>query len=75
MVCVYVELAQTIPGCLGSRLSGGGFGGITIHLVKADAKDTYMNAIREAYKLQTGVEPQILACEIGQGARAIKLEK
>lgn len=70
-----VELAQTIPGCLGARLSGGGFGGITIHLVKADAKDTYMNAIREAYKLQTGVEPQILACEIGQGARAIKLEK
>lgn len=68
-----VELAKTIPGCLGARLSGGGFGGITIHLVRKDAKDSYMNTIREAYKLQTGVEPQILACEIGRGARAEKI--
>ena len=68
-----VELAKTIPGCLGARLSGGGFGGITIHLVHESAKDNYMKAIREAYKLQTNVDPQILACEVGQGARAVKL--
>ena len=70
-----VELAKSIPGCLGARLSGGGFGGITIHLVREADKDAYMQAIREAYKLQTNVEPQVLACEIGQGARAMKLEK
>ena len=70
-----VELAKTIPGCLGARLSGGGFGGITIHLVKEADKDAYMKTIRQAYKLQTDIEPQVIACEIGQGARAIKLEK
>lgn len=68
-----VELANTVPGCLGARLSGGGFGGITIHLVKETDKDAYMSAIRQAYKLQTNTDPQILACEIGEGARAVKL--
>lgn len=67
------ELAHNIPGCFGARLSGGGFGGITIHLVRAGEQEKYMKLIREAYKLQTNVEPQLLACEIGQGARAIKL--
>ena len=68
-----VELANSIPGCMGARLSGGGFGGITIHLVRNDCKQSYMDALREAYKLRTNVEPQILACEIGQGARSVKL--
>ena len=68
-----VELARTIPGCIGARLSGGGFGGITIHLVKKSNQDAYMSAIRQAYKLQTGVDPQVISCEIGQGARAVKL--
>lgn len=68
-----VELARTIPGCLGARLSGGGFGGITIHLVRKADKEAYMSAIRQAYKLQTNVDPQILACDIGSGAKAIKL--
>ena len=68
-----VELAGTVPGCIGARLSGGGFGGITVHLVRKSNKDAYMSAIRQAYKLQTGVDPQIIACEIGQGARAVKL--
>jgi galactokinase len=70
-----VGLGKSIPGCLGARLSGGGFGGITIHLIHESVKDKYMLLLREAYKLQTGVEPQILACEIGQGAQAFKLEK
>ncbi len=68
-----VELAKTVPGCLGARLSGGGFGGISIHLVRESDKDSYMSAVRQAYKLQTNTDPQILACEIGQGACAVKL--
>jgi galactokinase len=63
-----VELAKSIPGCLGARLSGGGFGGISIHLVEEEQADTYGKRLAAAFKLQTGDEPQIIKCAIGQGA-------
>ena len=34
-----VDIARRLPGAIGARLSGGGFGGITVHLVKADTAD------------------------------------
>ena len=63
-----VELAKSIPGCLGARLSGGGFGGISIHLVEEAQADTYAERLSTAFKLQTGDEPQIIKCAIGDGA-------
>lgn len=68
-----VELAKTIPGCLGARLSGGGFGGISIHLVEEAQADTYGERLATAFKLQTGDEPQIIKCAIGQGATVEKI--
>ena len=68
-----VELAQSIPGCLGARLSGGGFGGITIHLVKTELVDSYCNRIATAFKLQTGKETEIIQCAIGDGANVTVL--
>ena len=47
-----VELARSIPDCLGARLSGGGFGGITIHLVKETQADTYAKRLATAFKLR-----------------------
>jgi galactokinase len=49
-------------------LSGGGFGGISIHLVEEEQADTYGKRLAAAFKLQTGDEPQIIKCAIGQGA-------
>lgn len=66
-----IDLAKTIPGCLGARLSGGGFGGISIHFVEAAAAEEYARRIRQAYRIARGVEPETIICEIGQGARAI----
>jgi galactokinase len=63
-----VEQAKSIPGCLGARLSGGGFGGISIHLVKVEEADTYCERIAAAFKLQTGIETEIIQCAIGDGA-------
>ncbi len=63
-----VELAKSIPGCLGARLSGGGFGGITIHLVDASEAGNYCERLETAYKLQTGKEIQTIECAIGPGA-------
>lgn len=65
-----VELAKTIPGALGARLSGGGFGGITIHLVKNEDAETYAKQVQAAYKIQTGIEPEYIICNIGAGASA-----
>jgi galactokinase len=63
-----VEQAQTIPGCFGARLSGGGFGGITIHLVQADLADSYCKRLAMAFKLQVGKDTEIIQCAIGDGA-------
>ena len=63
-----VELAQSVPGCLGARLSGGGFGGITVHLVKSDAAEEYARRVTAAYKLRTGISAEYIICAIGNGA-------
>jgi len=63
-----VELAHSIPGCAGARLSGGGFGGISIHMVKEDAAQEYCARLKTAYKLQTGKTAETIVCSIGDGA-------
>ena len=68
-----VELAQTVPGCLGARLSGGGFGGITIHLVEAGAAEEYAKRVSAAYQNKTGVAAEYIICNIGDGAKLIEL--
>ena len=64
-----VEIAKSLPGCAGARLSGGGFGGISIHLVQSDMTAEYGRRLAEAYRLQTGKEIDVLVCSIGDGAR------
>jgi galactokinase len=68
-----VELSRSIPGCVGARLSGGGFGGISIHIVKKDMSERYKERIATAFKLQTGVEPQTFICGVGDGAHILDI--
>ncbi len=68
-----VELSKSVPGCLGSRLSGGGFGGISIHLVEDAAAEEYGKRVAAAYKLKFKVEPEVIRCAIGEGARVTEL--
>ena len=65
---VIVSLAQKHPECLGARLSGGGFGGITVHLVASDAADAYAAQLAAEYEQATGVKPQAFACKTADGA-------
>ncbi len=65
---ILVELARTIPGCVGARLSGGGFGGISIHLVEESMAADYCKRIETAYKLKTGKSIETVVCSIGDGA-------
>ncbi|MCQ2378342.1 MAG: hypothetical protein MJ016_03895, partial [Victivallaceae bacterium] len=66
-----VELARSIPGCLGARLSGGGFGGITIHLVKSEDAVTSAPRLALASKPQQEIFPQTIVCAIGDGAKVL----
>ena len=65
-----VEIAHTLPECLGARLSGGGFGGITIHLIKLTDAETYRTRLETAYRTMTGKEIKTILCAIGDGASA-----
>ena len=68
-----VELSHNIPGCAGSRLSGGGFGGISIHLVRENEAETYAARLTEAYKIKTGKNVETILCGIGDGAYSEQL--
>ena len=68
-----VDAAKAIPEVYGARLSGGGFGGITIHLVKEEAAEEYCNRIKTAYKMMTGKECDTIICSIGDGAESRKI--
>ena len=62
-----VEIGRTLPGFLGARISGGGFGGISVHLVRAEAAEAYCHDLGEAYLKHGGVDcqPMILAAADG----------
>ncbi|HEY8518159.1 MAG TPA: galactokinase [Candidatus Binatia bacterium] len=63
-----VEAASGCRGVLGSRMMGGGFGGCTINLVRADAVDEVAKAIAERHRARHGVRPWIRACRAADGA-------
>ena len=54
---ILVDLAWQIPGVVGSRITGGGFGGCTVSIVKNDAVDTFINTIGPAYKERSDTKP------------------
>lgn len=70
---ILIEIAKNTPGCLGARLSGGGFGGITIHLVKAVNAETYAAKVCDAYYRRTGIKAESFICSLGDGATGYQL--
>ena len=64
-----VELARQHPGCLGARLTGGGFGGATLNLVIHHQADQFMAHMATGYEKETGVNLRPIICQIADGAR------
>ncbi len=62
------EEAWKIDGVIGSRMTGGGFGGCTVSLVKDEAIDTFIEKVGAAYEAKTGLKPDFYIAEIGDGA-------
>lgn len=68
---ILVELAWETDGVIGSRITGGGFGGCTVSIVRNDAVDALKEHVEKEYKKKTGLKPEIYIVDIGDGARRI----
>ena len=68
---ILVDLAWKIPGVIGSRITGGGFGGCTVSIVKNDAVDIFIDTIGKQYKEKVGHEAEFYVVDIGDGAHVI----
>lgn len=62
------EAAWKIEGVLGSRMTGGGFGGCTVSIVKDEAIDTFIEKVGKEYTAKTGLTADFYIAQIGNGA-------
>jgi galactokinase len=67
-----VALAQGLPGLIGARLTGGGFGGCTINLVEQEQAPAFAEALAGRYAEKTGIAPQIHICCASGGAHRLE---
>lgn len=66
------EIAQSLEGCYGARLTGAGFGGCTVNLVaKENAKD-FSRQLAQMYEAKTGLHPEIYVTHASNGAELIR---
>lgn len=63
-----VEIATSVPGVVAARMTGGGFGGCTVNLVRPDAVDALEAAILDRYPARTGLTPMVLRVVAVDGA-------
>jgi len=66
-----VEFAQNLPGLVGARLTGGGFGGCTVNLVEAEHAAEFAKILGERYEAKFGITPQIYINHASEGARRL----
>ena len=63
-----VEIATATPGVLAARMTGAGFGGCTVNLVRRDAVDAFRAAVEREYPERTGRDPRVFAVTAADGA-------
>ena len=68
---VMVEIAQSLPGCHGARLTGAGFGGCTANLVEKSVAETFAAELARQYEAKTSLKPEIYICKASDGARLV----
>ena len=67
-----VEEAWKIEGVYGSRMTGAGFGGCTVSIVKEEAIDRFIEQVGKGYEARTGLKPDFYIAEVGDGARRLE---
>jgi galactokinase len=67
-----VKLARKVEGVYGARMTGGGFGGCTINLVKASQVDRFKDIVAQGYRQSTGLTPQIFVSVASAGGGQVE---
>jgi galactokinase len=65
---IMVEAAQDLPGFCGGRMTGGGFGGCTVNLVREENAEDFAKQIAERYLQKTRITAQVYLCTAEDGA-------
>jgi galactokinase len=68
-----VDIAHELPGCLGARLTGAGFGGCTVNLVEAASAQDFIQGLQDAYLERTGRAAKVYLCQASSGASIKKI--
>jgi galactokinase len=68
-----VQTAAAHPACLGARMTGAGFGGCAVALVREEAAGEFCRAVGEAYQRLTGLTPAVHLCRAAEGAEAFSI--
>lgn len=66
-----VDEARKIDGTIGSRMTGAGFGGCTVSIVKNNSVDKFIQEVGKNYNIKTGLNAEFYIAEIGDGAKKI----
>ena len=69
---ILVNLARKEPGCIGARLTGGGFGGCTVNLVENQNATAFSSHLRDGYQKTTGIEADIYLCHASAGVHQVQ---
>jgi len=72
---IMVDAADSLPGFCGGRMTGGGFGGCTVNLVREENAEDFAKQIAERYRQATGIQPQVYLCTAEDGAQALDLSQ
>jgi galactokinase len=67
-----VECAERQKGCLGARMTGAGFGGCAVALVRAEASQAFVDSVASDYRRVTGLEPRVCVCQATDGAEVVR---
>jgi len=63
-----VEIARSVPGVVAARMTGAGFGGCTVNLVRPDAVAALRDRVEREYPIRTGLRPKVLPVRAAAGA-------
>ncbi|KPK21768.1 MAG: hypothetical protein AMJ76_01750, partial [Dehalococcoidia bacterium SM23_28_1] len=66
-----VQLACRLEGVVGARMTGAGFGGCSVNLVRQEAIDSFRGQVIETYRSRTGLPAEMYVCEAVDGLRVI----
>ena len=67
-----VECAQEQPSCYGARMTGAGFGGCAVALVREENTQEFTNAVSAAYRQRSGLDASVYVCKASEGASIVK---